>query len=62
MPGYSLYCFDDEGGFGKLYDIPARNDREALSLARALKMTVRCELRDDGRVVATLEPTEAGRD
>lgn len=62
MPGYSLYCLDNQGGFSKSCDIPARNDREALSLAKALKMNVKCELRDEGRLVATLEAESAGGD
>jgi hypothetical protein len=60
MPGYALYRLDDHGGFSKSHDIPARNDREAVSLARTLKINVKCELRDEGRLVATLEPAESG--
>ena len=59
MPGYSLYRLDQDGGFSKSHDIPARNDQEAVSLARALRMTVRCELRDEGRLVAKLDPNIA---
>jgi hypothetical protein len=60
MPGYALYRLDDHGGFSKSHDIPARNDREALSLAKTLKMQVRCELRDEDRLVATLDPIGDG--
>ena len=56
MPGYALFCLDDQGDFSKSYDIPARNDQEAVSLARALKLDVKCELRDEDRLVAKLDP------
>jgi hypothetical protein len=56
MPGYSLYCPDEQGGLSKAYDIPGRNDQEAVSLARALKLDVKCELRDEDRLVAKLDP------
>ena len=62
MPGYALFCLDDQGGFSKSYDIPARNDREAVSLAKALKLAVKCELRDEERLVATLDPERAHSD
>ena len=62
MPGYALFCLDDQGDFSKSYDIPARNDQEAVSLARALKLDVKCELRDENRLVATLEPVKADSD
>jgi hypothetical protein len=60
VASYVLYCLNSRGGFSKSHDIPTRNDSEALSLARALKMNVKCELRDEGRLVATVEPTESG--
>ena len=55
MSGYKLYCID---GAGKISAAPeiieAKNDGEALILARAKKLGVPCELWAGNRLVAKI--------
>jgi hypothetical protein len=55
---YRLYCLDD-GRFSKSHDIIADDDAHAIEKAEELKLPVKCELWQQGRLVATLDPEEA---
>jgi hypothetical protein len=55
MPEYRLYCLNDRGKFTKSHDINAGNDADALAKARDMKLPVKCELWERGRMVATLD-------
>lgn len=55
MPYYRLYCIDGSGKFTKAHDIRADDDDDALAIARDMKLPVKCELWERGRMVATLE-------
>ena len=59
MTEYRLYCLNDQGRFKKSHDIMADDDEEALDKARELKLPVKCELWEHGRMVGTLEPRDA---
>lgn len=59
MGHYRLYCLNERGHFAKSHEIDAEDDQEALSRAKAMKMTVSCELWEQGRKVADLEPHSA---
>jgi hypothetical protein len=59
MGEYRLYCLNDEGRFSKSHDIIAESDGQALDKAKVLKLPVRCELWQQGRLVATLDPHDA---
>jgi hypothetical protein len=61
MADYRLYCLNDAGGFSKSHDISADSDDEAIDKAEELKLPVRCELWQQGRFVATLDPHDADR-
>jgi hypothetical protein len=54
MPEYRLYCLDGAGKFTRAHLIAASGDEEAMSKARAMKLPVKCELWERGRMVATL--------
>lgn len=54
MPDYRLYCLDERGKFTKSHDVHAKNDDEALALAREMKLPVQCELWERERMVAEL--------
>ena len=56
MADYRLYCLDGAGKFIKAHDIEATDDEEALELARQMKLPVKCELWQHGRMVAVLDP------
>jgi hypothetical protein len=67
MTDYRLYCLDGVGKIGTGEWVEATGDAEAIMLIRAKKLSVRCELWDHNRLVATIEPfaapdTPAGRD
>jgi hypothetical protein len=67
MTDYRLYCLDGVGKIGTGEWVEAAGDAEAIMLVRAKKLSVRCELWDHNRLVATIEPfaspdTSAGRD
>lgn len=59
MPDYRLYCLDAGGKFTKSHEIDAADDKEALSKARDMKLPVRCELWEHGRMVAELDANGA---
>lgn len=59
MGEYRLYCLNDLGRFSKSQDIVADSDKQALDKARELKLPAVCELWQEGRLVATLDPHEA---
>jgi hypothetical protein len=56
MPSYRLYCLDGGGSFTTVHEIDAADDAEALSKAREMKLPVKCELWERGRMVAMLDP------
>jgi hypothetical protein len=55
MPEYRLYCIGGDGHFEKSHEIVADDDDDALTKARALKLPVKCELWERGRMVAKIE-------
>ena len=56
MTDYRLYCLDGVGKIGTGEWIEATGDAEAIKLVRAKKLSLRCELWDHDRLVATIEP------
>jgi hypothetical protein len=53
---YRLYCFD---GVGKVWApdwLHASSDEEAIALAQAMDVGVKCEIWEGKRLVATIEP------
>ena len=53
---YRLYCFD---GVGKVWApdwLRASSDDEAIALAQAMDVGVKCEIWEGKRLVATIEP------
>jgi len=59
MAEYRLYCLNEGGTFSKSHEIEAADDEDALAKARAMKLPVKCELWQRGRMVAELEPHES---
>jgi hypothetical protein len=59
MPKYRLYCINGDGRFARIHEIDAANDAAAVSEAREKHLSVRCELWDRNRMVATLDPHRA---
>ena len=56
MTDYRLYSLDGKGKIGTGEWVEATGDAEAIMLVRAKKLSVRCELWDHTRLVATIEP------
>jgi hypothetical protein len=56
MAQYRLYCLNDRGKFTKAQEINAADDADALNQAREMKLPVRCELWEHGRMIAELAP------
>ena len=56
MPDYRLYCLDEAGKFTRAHEISASDDKEAVAIASDMKLTVKCELWERGRMVAMLDP------
>jgi hypothetical protein len=54
MPEYRLYCLDGAGKFTNAHEITATDDADALARARELKLPVKCELWERGRLVAKI--------
>lgn len=55
MSGYKLYCIDGSVKIGAAPEkIDAKNDDEAIALARAKKLSVRCEVWASYRLVARI--------
>lgn len=61
MGSYRLYCLGRKGGFIKAHDLEAATDTDALSQARALKLSAKCELWNGARLVAVLDTREEVR-
>jgi hypothetical protein len=56
MADYRLYCLDGVGKIGSGEWIEATGDADAIMLVKAKKLSVRCELWDHTRLLATIEP------
>ena len=56
MTDYRLYCLDGAGKIGSGEWVEVSGDVEAIMLVRAKKLSIRCELWDHNRLVATIEP------
>jgi hypothetical protein len=56
MGEYRLFCIDGSGRFVASHDFDALDDAEALARARDMKLSVKCELWQRGRMVAVLDP------
>ena len=56
MSEYRLYCLSESGRFTKSHEIAAKDDSDALTKARAMKLPVVCELWNRNRLVAKLPP------
>jgi hypothetical protein len=54
MADYRLYCLDGVGKITSAEWIDAKNDDEALAIARAQKRSVPCEIWDHNRLVASV--------
>jgi hypothetical protein len=54
MTDYKLYCLDGTGKIGSGEWIEATTDNEAITLVRAKKLAVSCELWDRNRLVARI--------
>ena len=58
MSDYRLYCLDGAGKISQVEVISAPNDDEALTAARAIKHSMRCELWLRDRQIAEIEPAK----
>ena len=56
MSDYRLFCIDGSGRFTMSHEFEAADDAEALGKAEAMRLSVKCELWQQGRMVAVLEP------
>ena len=56
MPDYRLYCLDGSGKIAKAHDIAAADDEAAIALANRMKLAMKCELWERGRMVASITP------
>jgi hypothetical protein len=56
MAEYRLYCLNHRGAFAKSHEIEASDDKDAVARAKAMKLPVKCELWQRGRMVAVLDP------
>lgn len=59
MGDYRLYCLDGDGRFTMSHEFEAVDDAEALAKARHMKLAVKCELWQRGRMIAVLDPYRA---
>ena len=59
MPEYRLYCLNDRGAFTKSHEIEADDDKAAIAKAKAMKLPVKFELWERGRMVAELDSYKA---
>jgi hypothetical protein len=55
MTDYRLYCVDGAGKITSAEWIDAKNDDEALAIARAQKRSVACELWERDRLVGEVD-------
>lgn len=58
MPDYRVYCLNAEGHFSNSESIQARDDGEALTIARSIRRDVACELWNGPRFIARLPAME----
>ena len=58
MPGYRVYCLNAEGHISSAEGIEARDDGEALVIARSINRDVDCELWKEDRFIARLPALE----
>jgi hypothetical protein len=59
MSSYKLYCLQSQGNLHFAEWIEARDDAEAILIARKLKQdTLKCEVWQDRRLVAVLDAHE----
>lgn len=58
MPDYRVYCLNAEGHFSQAESIEARDDGEALVIARSINRDVDCELWNGSRFIARLPALE----
>ena len=56
MSDYRLFCIDGTGRFTMSHEFEAADDAEALGKAREMRLSVKCELWQRGRMVAVLDP------
>jgi hypothetical protein len=61
MGEYRLYCLNDKGRFSKSHDIIADSDDDAIDKAEELKLPVKCEPWQQGRLVMKLDSQDAER-
>lgn len=61
MAEYRLYCINEQGRFSESHEIIADSDDAAIAKAEELKLPVKCELWQQARLVAALDPQEAER-
>jgi hypothetical protein len=54
MTAYRLYCMDGLGKIGRVEELEADSDEEAVSIACAKKLAVTCEVWDRDRLVAEI--------
>jgi hypothetical protein len=55
MTDYRPYCLDGVGKISTREWIEATGDAEAIMIVRAKKLSIRCELWDQNRLVATID-------
>ena len=58
MPVYRLYCMEGLGKIGRVEELEAKNDKEAVSLAFAKNLEVTCEVWDRDRLIAEIPPRD----
>jgi len=58
MPDYRLYCLDGVGKIGTGEWLDAKNDDEAIVIARLKRLHTKCELWEQNRLVATIPGTQ----
>jgi hypothetical protein len=58
MPEYRLYCLGGDGRIESRHDIEAESDEDAIMIARAKKLPVKCELWERARKVAVIAPCQ----
>ena len=55
MPSYRVYCYDGAGKLWVADSIEAESDEAAMDQARAMKVAIKCEVWQRGRLVGTIE-------
>jgi hypothetical protein len=54
MPEYRLYCLDGANRITRAEQVSAKGDEDAVEIARAMKLPVKCELWQRDRLVARI--------